>query len=204
GVSLSGASNTLVGGLASMQGNVISGNLGDGISIFNSSGNQVQGNYIGVDASGAHALGNVLGVRVRSSGNNIMNNVISGNRSNGMELDLPVVGSGDDNAVQGNYIGVDATGSFALANNGVGIAIQTSGNLIGGTGAGQGNLISGNIAFGISIVLGTGNTIQGNRIGTDAPGAVALPDRIGIDVVAGAHTNCAARPPRAHALPRQP
>jgi hypothetical protein len=185
GVSLNGASNTLIGGLSSRQGNLISGNQADAVSISNGSGNQIEGNYLGVDASGAHALGNTRGLIVRSSGNNILGNVISGNRSNGMELDLP---GGDNNAVQGNYIGTDATGSVALANNGVGIAIQTSGNLIGGTGARQGNVISGNVA-GIQIFLpGSGNTIQGNRIGTDAAGAAALPNMFGINVGAGANT----------------
>src|SRR5262249_17799157 len=52
----------------------------------------------------------------------------------------------------------------------------------------QGNVISGNSAAGIDIFLGSGNTIQGNRIGTDAAGAVALPNVIGILVGAGANT----------------
>jgi hypothetical protein len=187
GVTISG-SNNLIGGPAAGARNVISGNLGDGVTIFGGSGNTIQGNYIGTDAAGTHALGNTRGLFIRASGNTFVGNVISGSRGNGLELDLP---AGNNNVVQGNKIGTDASGLAALANNGVGIAIQTSGNLIGGTAAGQGNLISGNSAYGVEIFAGssnTSNTIQGNFIGTNVMGTSAVPNQIGIFVAAGANT----------------
>jgi hypothetical protein len=183
GVSLNGASNTLVGGLSGTQGNVISGQA-DGVDIVNGGSNQIEGNLIGTDASGTLALGNIRGLFVRSSGNSIVGNVISGNRNNGLELDLP---GGSNNVVRGNFIGTDVTGSVALPNSGVGIAIQTTGNLIGGTAPGQGNVISGNVV-GVEIFLGSGNTIQGNYIGTDVTGTSAVPNLMGILVGAGANT----------------
>jgi len=48
--------------------------------------------------------------------------------------------------VQGNYIGVDATGRAKLANVGDGVAVANAAtnNTIGGAAAGAGNVISGN------------------------------------------------------------
>jgi hypothetical protein len=188
---LVGAGGNLIGGTAAGTGNVISSNS-TGVEIVGSAGTRVEGNFIGTNATGTAALANFdVGVRVdrgAQPGNVIggtsagARNLISGNHR-GIEI-FEVSGT----IIQGNSIGTDVTGSVALANNGVGIAIQTSGNLIGGTGAGQGNVISGNSAFGIQIVMGSGNTIQGNRIGTDAAGAAAVPNMIGIMVLAGANT----------------
>lgn len=81
-----------------------------------------------------------------------------------------------DNTVQGNYIGTNAAGTTAVP-NGDGILINNSvlNNTIGGTGAGQGNLISGNTARGIVILAGTNDTtIRGNFIGTNAAGRAAV------------------------------
>ena len=58
-----------------------------------------------------------------------------------------------------------------------GIGISTaSANLVGGTTAGAGNVISANNGWGIFLVGNTasGNTIQGNFIGTDPTGTVGL------------------------------
>ena len=60
------------------------------------------------------------------------------------------VSSGDDNLIAGCYIGT-VDGSTAKANS-YGIVIsESSGNTIGGLGANQGNLISGNTNTGLSI-----------------------------------------------------
>ena len=67
-----------------------------------------------------------------------------------------------------------------MGNTQGGIRVTTQGSLIGGTGPGEGNLISGNGTLGISgsgkgiEVLGSRNRIQGNLIGTDANGTGAL------------------------------
>src|SRR5262249_34049963 len=52
----------------------------------------------------------------------------------------------------------------------------SSGNLIGGTASGAGNLISGNSASGIEIsgVTSAGNLVQGNLIGTNSGGTAAI------------------------------
>ena len=80
--------------------------------------------------------------------------------------------------VEGNYIGTDVTGSQKLGNNANGIDLfaNASGNTIGGTSAGAGNVIANNNGQGIEIFGGgsPNNTIVGNMIGTDATGTVAM------------------------------
>ena len=78
------------------------------------------------------------------------------------------------NIIQGNYIGTDTTGAVADGNGDVGIWVKTSGNLIGGTNAGSGNLVSGGNYTGIYIQNGGGNIVQGNRIGLSGNGTNAL------------------------------
>lgn len=80
--------------------------------------------------------------------------------------------------IQGCYIGTNSTGTAAASNAYSGIEINGgSNNTIGGTNAGEGNVISGNQDCGIKIINGgTGNVILGNYIGTDAAGAVAIPN----------------------------
>ena len=77
--------------------------------------------------------------------------------------------------VAGNEIGVDPTDTIAVG-NGNGVQINGANNVVGGTVAADGNVISGNISDGILIsgAAATGNVISGNNIGTDQTGTVAL------------------------------
>src|SRR5262249_30951336 len=80
------------------------------------------------------------------------------------------------NTITGNYIGTDAAGTTALG-NGVGVlSWGAANNVLGGTTAAAGNLISGNLQNGVAIVGAgaTGNLVEGNSIGTDATGTLAL------------------------------
>ena len=72
-------------------------------------------------------------------------------------------------SVVGSWIGTASDGTTA-AGNGNGILIQTSGHLIGGTTAGERNVISGNtIGVNIGSTSARGNVVIGNYIGTDEP-----------------------------------
>jgi hypothetical protein len=191
GVAIEEGSGNVVGGTDPGAGNLISGNQADGVSV-QAGGTLLQGNRIGTDAGGARALGNIRGVLVGSSGNTIggtaagAGNLISGNRSNGLELS-PAAGN---NVVQGNVLGTDAGGTQALGNAGVGVAVSGPNNTIGGPGAGAGNLISANQANGVEVFSGSGNRILGNTIGTDVSGTAALGNFVGvlIDTSAGGNT----------------
>jgi titin len=121
-------------------------------------------------------------------------NVLSGNTLYGVEIGHQggdAVTSG--NTVQGNYIGTTDTGRAADP-NGIGVLLQgeARGNLIGGTAAGAGNLISGNTNYGVALVDPgvSGNHVQRNRIGTNVAGTGALGNGLsGVFINVGAHNN---------------
>ena len=175
---------------------------GSGIVLLSADDCVIAGNFVGTAADGTGgptgSSGN-LGPGVRAvdgaSGNRIGGaapadrNLISGN-SRGVQLRD---GAGD-NLVQGNFIGVDASGLGVLPQT-LGVSLQdatTSGNVIGGSGAGEGNVISGNTT-GIGILLGaTFTEIRGNLIGTDPQGLVPVPNSsngIRIDSLGGPGSN---------------
>ena len=175
-----GATNNTIGGTAAGAGNVIAGNGHQDVAILQgASGNTVQGNFLGTDATGNVALGGG-GVFIGASNNNLIGgtvagarNVISGNTGSGININTNATG----NIVQGNYVGTNAAGTAAVANNDGIFLNGVSGNFIGGTAAGAGNVISGNTNPGIQISNGSsGNFVQGNFIGTNAAGSSALPN----------------------------
>jgi hypothetical protein len=172
-------------GSSTLRGLAIYGFGGVGLLLWPGGGNVVEGNFIGVSASGTDVPGNGLdGIRIDGSSDNRIGgttdaarNVIAGNRENGVGIfgdpGLPAVG----NRVQGNYIGTDAAGVGRFANLLDGVRIEgVSTNTVGGTTPAERNVISGNGKSGISIVgVGaTNNRVLGNYIGTSASGAVAL------------------------------
>jgi hypothetical protein len=174
--------NTLIGGLLPGARNIISGNGADGVEI-SGKGSKVQGNFIGTDITGTLALGN--GTGGVTADNNVLiggtvpqaRNVISGNADFRDNLFIGFRGPGV--TVQGNYIGLDITGTRAVNTRSIGISVSGNNNLIGGTVPGAQNVISGNI-IGIRIQLFvSGNTIQGNLIGLNAQGTGPLPNVIG-------------------------
>ncbi|HEY1380878.1 MAG TPA: right-handed parallel beta-helix repeat-containing protein, partial [Gemmataceae bacterium] len=192
GVFISSPDN-LVGGTSTAARNVISANdLGVDIGRNSSSDvtdNLVQGNYIGTDATGTADLGNIGdGVLVQGySGNTVggpaagAENVISGNGRDGIELSATGA-----TAVQGNLIGTDAAGTTALGNDLRGVLLNgAQDSLIGGSGAGEGNVISGNGNVGVGVDnAATGNRIEANLIGTDKTGNAPLGNAFGLQVAA--------------------
>lgn len=184
-VVIKGASNTLVGGSSAGQRNIISGNNGEGVNVQGAgTGNVVAGNYIGIGANGSTVLSNSgNGVSATApaptttdlliGGTSIAaRNLISGNGGNGVSIDN-VSGV----RILNNYIGVDATGSGALATgnfaDGVTLLDSTGATALGAAGAG--NVISNNGGEGVSIyATATGNVVQANYIGTNAAGNAAL------------------------------
>lgn len=177
GILIQWGSGAQVGGTTAAERNVVSGNGFAGVNIIYSSGNIVQGNYIGVNAAGTGAQGNqVVGVTLQGAyNNNILNNIISAN-GNGFEGGLTLIYGSSNTTVRGNIIGLNTAGTAALGNNGPGIAVFYGySHTIGGTSPGDANTISANLGSGIEFIsdgyLFTANTtIEGNRIGTDPTG----------------------------------
>jgi hypothetical protein len=193
GVALSGESNDRIGGTSPGAGNLISGNLHNGIDVLNNTtGTVVQGNTIGTDVTGAKALGNGgdgLALTGGVSGSVVggttaaARNLISGNQADGVLIALGSTG----NLLEGNSIGTDVSGTKALGNAGNGVEINaadltfpgSANNTIGSPVAGGGNLISGNGGDGVFLdsfqSSRLSNTvIQANLIGTDVTGQAAL------------------------------
>jgi hypothetical protein len=120
-----GAMNNTIGGASPTDANVISGNMGNGIHLVDSTttGNHVLGNRIGTSADGASALGNVgHGVLIETGAHdNVIGgpaagagNTIATNAGTGV-----FVGSGAGNAIAGNSIFFNGARGIDLAPAGV-------------------------------------------------------------------------------------
>ena len=179
GVQIAGdLTGTTIGGPAASARNVIGGNANFGIYVYQGANTLVQNNYLGTDVTGNAAAGSQLeGVRfdTTSGGNQVLGNVVGGNANFGIDFNNAAA-----NVARGNTVGLGADGSTVVA-NGVGINMTTDGNTIGGTSPGDRNIVSGNTTYGIS-VIGTGNLIQGNYVGTDVSGSLDRGNSTGIIV----------------------
>ena len=205
GISIYDGNSNLIG-VPSKPKNIISGNPNSGVDIDFGYLNLIQNNLIGLDGTGTKGLGNNIGVSLVNGYNNWVGgndsgdgNVISGNAFEG--VDLGFVGT-HDNAVAGNLIGTDQSGTHAIPNVDIGIFIVagSSNNLIGGDTAASRNVISGNGSgividgrfLGNSTVNGgaSGNDIFGTLIGVDISGSKALPNLTnGIEIFGGSTNN---------------
>jgi uncharacterized repeat protein (TIGR01451 family) len=139
-----------------------------------------------VEVDGELMTGDTTGFVLPSGGTTIRGLAI--NRFGGAAI---AIGGGNANTIQGNEIGTDRAGTVALPNGSGGIVIAgSSGNQIGGTAAGAGNLISGNEFANILLAAGANNnTISGNLIGPDSSGGKSLSNSSAGILVQNAPTN---------------
>jgi CSLREA domain-containing protein len=174
GVVITGPNN-IVGGTNAGERNLISGNTSDAIfiTLASASGNQVLGNYLGTDVTGTLDLGN--GADGVALGNGAANNTIGGTTASARNLisgnnrfGLYLFGGGTTgNKIIGNYIGTDVSGTNPLGNASDGVLLYPDGgNSVGGTNAGEGNIIAHNGRAGVDLVAGSNhnNPILGNSI----------------------------------------
>ncbi|HEX8204100.1 MAG TPA: Ig-like domain-containing protein, partial [Isosphaeraceae bacterium] len=178
GATITVSPGVTIGGPTAGDGNVISGNRGGGLIFSDSPDVRVQGNAIGTDRAGVSAaVGNggvgleiVNQVGSTAPAGVILSNVISGNAADGVRAtNAPGL------VVRSNAIGTDRTGTQVLGNAGVGLTINGSaGATVGGTAAGEGNVISGNRGGGLVLSGSPGTQVQGNVIGTDRAATTPL------------------------------
>jgi hypothetical protein len=175
--------NNVIGGTITSARNILSGNLSNGITLFNSNDNRIQGNYVGLSASGLDLGNGGDGVSIGGSNNLVggtstgARNVISANHLAGIEFFNPF-GALEPNAdifnnrIEGNYIGTKPDGvSGGVGNHFAGVNFEAffpTNSTIGGLFPNQGNVISGNGGAGIRIFHSPGNTVQNNLIGVGA------------------------------------
>lgn len=187
--------NNIIGGLNPSDRNIFIGGAAAGITIamdetMTGGYNQILGNYIGVDETGAAANGNVAGIMIQGEsgqGENIIDgNVISGNTSHGI-----LIIQSDKNIIRNNKIGTDAAGFVALGNKNNGVHLFNSQqNLI------EKNVIAGNSWSGISFngsseIPGESsyNTVKFNYIGVNKD-ALPIPNqKHGIELIGRSHNN---------------
>ena len=182
--------NTIVGGENPGEGNFVSGNS-TGIWIYYGlkDGVTIEGNYIGSGLDGkTSGVGNENDGISTSFGESRnfqiggatagARNVIAGNGGTGIRStsnSLPTQGA---SYIQGNYIGVGSDGNVLA--NAMGISLDHGGWTIGGSNAGEGNIISGN--NGAAISWDTTDTqsryIYGNIIGLKPDGETPAPNVI--------------------------
>jgi hypothetical protein len=162
---MSGSNGSVIRNLA-----IVSGASG---LVVASSGNTISGCLVGTDWADATNRGNSLGAYVSGNLNVIggsapgAGNVFSGNSSYGLEV------TGQGNWVVGNIMGLNAAGTTALRNNGPGFYLQGDYNVIGGSGAGEGNVLSGNGQQGFS-QYGNYCIVRGNYFGFSRAGNLVI------------------------------
>lgn len=173
------ATENFVGGLTPGERNII-GNCGRGIDLADSTCqfNTVSGNFIGTDISGSYAIPNDAGIMVEvGTRNNIIGgttpaerNLVSGNNFGITLTDPP----SSQNSVIGNWVGVDATGTYGIPNSGKGISVFSTGfNRVGGSLPGEANLVNGatyTTAIGIGGFEFSDAIVLGNRLGYNSKG----------------------------------
>ncbi len=173
-----GAASNMIGGTTAGAHDVVSGNAATRVLLSDpgTTGNAVEGDFIGTNAAGNAILGsgsygvsisngasfNVIGGSTTSAAD-----VIAGNAAAG----VAITGQGtDDNSVAEDKIGVNAADNAALGNQiGVLLAGGASINLVDSC------VISGNVT-GVEITDAgtTGNNVEFNFIGTDSSGKINL------------------------------
>jgi uncharacterized repeat protein (TIGR01451 family) len=135
-----------------------------------------------IELNGINAGALANGLTINTSSCVVRGLVINRFSGNGIAL------SGNQNIVEGNYIGTNLTGAFALSNSLDGVSIAGSTNTIGGTTAAARNVISGN-RNGIQISAGSGTQIRGNFIGTNAAGTTGIGNSANGVVIGGSSGN---------------
>jgi len=213
GIQILNASNNVIGSTSVADRNILSGNSITGVHIIGTlaapaTGNVIRGNFIGVAADGVSGVGNrteIAPAPGTTEGNNLYGIEISGGNLNtvggttagsrnvvGFNAEgITIDNGGQQNTIQGNFVGVGANGVANTANLLHGISVRssngfaaplgpaqanepgTSFNVIGGTLAGAGNLIEFNGNAGVAVFgnpvstsgqANVGNTIEGNAI----------------------------------------
>jgi len=171
GLVITRSGDNAIGGAATGERNVISGNEGRGVLLDGprATGNRLVGNVVGLAADGSalpngaqgivllDAPANTIGGRSGTDGN-----IIAGNGSDG----LVIRGAGaKDNVVTGNLIG--ARGADDPANGGAGVLLDGAPETTLGGDLAARNWVAGNRGDGIAVI---GPDARGNRIGGNLVG----------------------------------
>ncbi len=165
-----------------------------------SSNNLIQNNWVGIGIDGLTNIGNRedgISIYRRSLNNTILDNVVGFNNEG-----IFIQTNSDNNVVYGNWVGLAPDSSTVIGNNNDGLKIHSGdGNILGGPGDGEYNVIVGNGGNGIQLTFGgeghasypneatTNTTIQNNIIGHDGSNPTWSNVGHGILIVLGSSNN---------------
>ncbi len=166
GLRLDVTASVVVGGLAAGAPNVISGVGLNAVEVTNADASgAIVGNFIGTDVTGTQVIGGGRGIDVVDASPLIRGNVIAGQGGVGIQLEH------SSSTILGNFIGTDVTATLSMGNEGGGVyVLEENGDItIGGTAAGEGNVIAHNGRRVLTFVGGVHvrnprTKIRGNRI----------------------------------------
>ncbi len=193
---LGGADSTTIGGPATGDGNLISGNGTNAVEISavttdDISGTTIRNNLIGLGTDGSTAIGNGgIGVALNGSVDNtaVTGNSISSNAGAGVQLVDNAAGGVDSTTITGNRIGTDQAGNTLRANSEAIILTAPEGQGITNTTIGGPGSLVGNCSDPCNVIAGgrilvnsptvTNTDILGNHVGVDGAGTSVLNDPV--------------------------
>ncbi len=168
-----GATGLSVGGPAAADRNLIASQTGNHVICLDVPDTTIQGNLLGTDKTGAAALGilpqTAIAITAAATGETVVrNNVVAGGSFDALQIADSL---GATVTIVGNFIGTDSTGTVDLGNpaSGIRLFIGADDVRIGGTGAGEANVIAFNGGAGVMLYPSGANgpqrcTIRGNSI----------------------------------------
>ncbi len=209
----SSSTNLTIGGTNVADRNIVSRNGrgtaygcsstdGGGIIIEQMNGALIQGNYIGVDATGLTAAGNGnSGISMNGGNNNIViggvapgaRNIVCANGVNcsgapaNVRHGIQFVSNNTATNMQviGNYVGIGTDGTTMMGNAEENISSWQTPNILI-----QGNVVAGgNKGIFLQPASAINCRIYGNYVGTDATGTLARPNNIGVHLANGSNAN---------------
>lgn len=204
GIYASSPKGVQIGGASAGEGNVISGNNSNGMQLTASSSGAnvtVYGNIVGLKPDGVTAAPNAIGIYITNQGSPTgsyhvggasagQGNLVSGNATYGIRIGASVGSTAYPIYIQGNKVGTAADGVTAVPNyRGISIANGSQYVIVGGIGAGEGNIVRSNTYTGVEVTDTSTNyvTIRGNAIsnnsslGIDIVGTLGVPDTWDLD-----------------------
>lgn len=185
GIFLADTQNAVIGNSTAAGRNIIAGSQLSGIRNTNTPGTVITGNYVGLDVTGAVAMGNQLhgiyvqnSANVRIGGGNVADrNVVAASKVIGIFID----GATSNTLIENNFVGLKADGNTEAGNLNAGVETKTTNGVVI-----RSNVIAANKTRGVHLVTSPNTTISNNLIGLNAAGSLDRGNSLhGIDVENG-------------------